>query len=421
MTRKHTITLLGAGAAALVVVAAVWLATSREKPLRIGFSIAQTGALSGNGNAGLLALQMWKDDVNGRGGLLGRKVELVFQDDQSDPATVPGIYGKLLDTDKVDLVISPYGTDLIAELMPLAIKRKLTVFGLFGLGNNEEYRYPNYFQTLPSGPDPRASTATGFFELASRQRPRPQTVALVGADTSYGRNATAAARTLVKKFGFTTVYDRAYAPRTVDFGPVVRAIKKTNADLVYVASYPPDSVAILRAAHEEGLEPAMVGGGMVGLQFTSVMTELGPLLNGVINYNVWVPAPALLAMPGIQAFMKEYAARATATGVDSLGYYLPPYAYALGQIIEKAVETTGSVDQQKIADLVRATSFDTIVGPVKFGKNGEWATGRTLTVQYQNVQGNGIDQFRGPEKYVVLWPEDLASGDIIYPYAKVQK
>ena len=126
-------------------------------------------------------------------------------------------------------------------------------------------------------------------------------------------------------------------------------------------------------------------------------------------------------MPGIQAFMKEYAARAAATGVDPLGYYLPPYAYALGQIIEKAVETTGSVDQQKIADLVRATSFDTIVGPVKFGKNGEWATGRTLTVQYQNVQGNGIDQFRGPEKYVVLWPEDLASGDIIYPYAKVQK
>ncbi|MSO95981.1 MAG: branched-chain amino acid ABC transporter substrate-binding protein [Thermoleophilia bacterium] len=413
--------MLGAGAAAVVVAAAVWLATSREEPLRIGFSIAQTGALSGNGKPGLLALQIWKDDVNGRGGLLGRKVELVFQDDQSDPATVPGIYGKLLDTDKVDLVISPVGTDLIAALMPLAIERKLTVFGLFGLGNNEEYRYPNYFQILPSGPNPRARNATGFFELASRQLPRPQTVALVGADDSYGRYETAAARTLIKKLGFTTVYDRAYSPRTVDFGSVVRAIKKTNADLVYVASYPPDSVAILRAAHEEGLEPAMVGGGMVGPQFASVMTELGPLLNGVVNFSAWVPAPALLAMPGIQAFIKEYDARATATGVDPLGYHLPPYAYALGQIIEKAVETTGSVDQQKIADIVRATSFETIVGPVKFGKNGEWAKGRILTVQYQNVQGHGVDQFRGPEKYVVLWPEDLASGNIIYPYSKAQK
>jgi branched-chain amino acid transport system substrate-binding protein len=122
-------------------------------------------------------------------------------------------------------------------------------------------------------------------------------------------------------------------------------------------------------------------------------------------------------MPGVKEFLKEYQLRAEKAGVDPLGYYLPPYSYAVGQVLAQAVEATKGTDQQKIADYIRATEFNTIVGKVKFGKNGEWARGRTLMVQYQKIQGNGIDQFRGPGKKVVLYPEDLKSGTIIYPYA----
>jgi hypothetical protein len=125
-------------------------------------------------------MQIWKDDVNKKGGLLGRPVELVFYDDQTNPSTVPGIYTKLLDVDKVDLVISGYGTNLIAPLMPIAMERKLTIMGMFGLANNEKYQYPNYFQIQPAGPIPQTSTAIGFFELAAKQNPKPQTVAIVG-------------------------------------------------------------------------------------------------------------------------------------------------------------------------------------------------------------------------------------------------
>ena len=123
-------------------------------PIKIGFGMALTGGLSANGKPALLALQIWKDDVNKKGGLLGRPVELVYYDDQTNPATVPGIYTKLLDVDKVDLVISGYGTNLIAPLMPIAMERKLTLMGMFGLANNEKYQYPNYFQISPTGPDP---------------------------------------------------------------------------------------------------------------------------------------------------------------------------------------------------------------------------------------------------------------------------
>ncbi len=390
-------------------------------PIKIGFGMALTGGLSANGKPALLALQIWKDDVNKKGGLLGRQVELVFYDDQTNPATIPGIYSKLLDVDKVDLIISGYGTNLIAPLLPIAMERKLTLIGMFGLANNEKYQYPNYFQIQPAGPDPQTSTAIGFFELAAKQNPKPQTVAMVGADAEYPQNALVGARELVKKFGFKTVYDKTYPPNTTDYTPIVRAIKATNADIVFVASYPPDSVGMLRAAHEVGLQPKMFGGGMVGLMFTTIMTSMGPMLNGVVNYDFWAPEPPMLAMAGIKEFLKEYQVRAEKEKVDPLGYYLPPYSYAVGQVLGQAVEATKSLDQQKIADHIRATEFNTIVGKIKFGKNGEWAKGRTLMVQYQKIQGNGIDQFRSAGTKPVLWPDELKSGNIIYPYAAALK
>jgi branched-chain amino acid transport system substrate-binding protein len=390
-------------------------------PIKIGFGMALTGGLSANGKPALLALQIWKDDVNKKGGLLGRQVELVFYDDQTNPATIPGIYSKLLDVDKVDLIISGYGTNLIAPLLPIAMERKLTLIGMFGLANNEKYQYPNYFQIQPAGPDPQTSTAIGFFELANKQNPKPQTVALVGADAEYPQNALVGARELVKKFGFKTVYDKTYPPNTTDYTPIVRAIKATNADIVFVASYPPDSVGMLRAAHEVGLQPKMFGGGMVGLMFTSIMTSMGPMLNGVVNYDFWAPEPPMLAFAGIKEFLKEYQARAEKEKMDPLGYYLPPYSYAVGQVLGQAVEAVKSLDQQKIADHIRATEFNTVVGKIKFGKNGEWAKGRTLMVQYQKIQGNGIEQFRGAGTKPVLWPDELKSGNIIYPYAAALK
>jgi len=405
---------------AIVLAGAGAFVARAADPIKIGFGMALTGGLSANGKPALLALQIWKDDVNKKGGLLGRPVELVFYDDQTNPATVPGIYSKLLDVDKVDLVTSGYGTNLIAPLMPIAMERKLMIMGIFGLANNEKYKYPNYFQISPNGPEPETSTALGFFELAARQNPKPQTVAIVGADAEYPQNALAGARELIKKFGFKTVYDRTYPPSTTDYTPIVRAIKATNPDIVFVASYPPDSVGMLRAAHEVGLQPKLFGGGMVGLMFTSIMTSMGPMLNGVVNYVFWAPEPTFLSMPGIKEFLKEYQARAEKAGVDPLGYYLPPYSYATGQVLAQAIEATKGLDQQKLADYIRATEFNTIVGKVKFGKNGEWAKGRTLMVQYQKIQGNGIDQFRGPGKKVVLYPDEFKSGSIIYPYAAAQ-
>ena len=403
------------------VLIGVWAGpAAAQQPIKIGFGMALTGGLAANGKAALMAMQIWADDVNKKGGLLGRKVELVYYDDQTKPATVPGIYTKLLDVDKVDFVVSGYGTNLIAPAMPIVMERKLTFPGLFGLANNEKHNYRGYFQIMPAGPRPAVDWTNGFFEIASKQSPKPQTVALVGADAEYPHNALAGARENIKKYGFKIVYDKTYPPSTVDYTPIVRAIKATDPDIVFVASYPPDSAGMVLAAHEVGLSPKLFGGGLVGTQFAALMTKLGPKLNGIVNYDFWVPEPTL-KFPGIDDFLKKYQAEAAKQGVDPLGHYLPPWAYAYVEVLGKAIEGTKSLDQQKIIEYIHANEFDTIVGKVKFGPNGEWARSRVLQVQYQNITGTDVGQFARPGKRPVLYPEQFKSGNLIYPYAKAKQ
>ena len=424
MRRNRSRTLAWAVAIILIGVLflpSAWLGAARAaNPIKIGFGMALTGGLAGNGQGALLAMQIWRDDVNKAGGLLGRPVELIYYDDQTNPATVPGIYTKLLDVDKVDLVVSGYGTNLIAPAMPIMIERKLLFMGLFGLGNNLKLKYSRYFQIAPNGPDPAGSFSEGFFELAAKQNPKPKTVALVGADAEFPQNALVGAREHAKHHGFQVVYDKTYPPNTVDYSPIVRAIKSLNPDVVFVASYPPDSTGMILAAQEIGLEPKMFGGGMVGLHFTALLTKLGPKLNGIVDNGFWVPEPTM-KFPGVDDFLKKYQPAAVKAGVDPLGFYLPPWAYANMQVLGAAVEGTKSLDQQKLADYIHANEFSTVVGKVKFGPDGEWKQHQTVTIQFQNIKGSDVEQFRQPGKQVVIWPDKFKSGNLIYPYSAARK
>ena len=161
-------------------------AAQTGEPVKIGYSMALTGGLAPNGKSALLAQKIWEEDVNARGGLLGRPVKLVYYDDQTNPATVPGIYTKLLDIDKVDLIIGGYGTNLLAPAMPIAIQRRKVFIGLLGTAVNSAFNYVNYFSMIPSGPDPKPSYTKGFLDLAVRQNPKPKTVAIVAVDADFG-------------------------------------------------------------------------------------------------------------------------------------------------------------------------------------------------------------------------------------------
>lgn len=387
-----------------------------QEPIKIGFGVSLTGGLASSGKAHLLSKQIWLEEVNAQGGLLGRPVKLVYFDDQTNAANVPGIYSKLMDVDKVDLLMG-HATNLIVAAMPHIMARKKMVMVLLALGSNAEFKYPRYFQSAPFGPDSKGVLSNAFFEVAKSIEPAPKTVALVGADAEFSNNVLIGARANAKKFGLQIVYDKSYPPATVDYSPIVRAIQATNPDVVLLASYPPDSVGMVRAATEIGLKTQLFGGAMVGMQYASLIGQLSEKLNRVVNYHFFVPSPKM-NFPGIEEFLKKYQARAKESGVDPLGFYQPPFAYAAMQILEQAIKATGTLDDDKLADHIHKNTFKTIVGDVRFNELGEWANARAIMVQFQNIQGSGLEQYMTGHKQVIVYPNELKDGELQYPFAK---
>jgi len=260
---------------------ALSFSVAAQQPVKIGMSMPQTGGLGAGGKAALVALKMWVEDVNAKGGLLGRKVEFIAYDDQSNPALTPSIYTKLLDVDKVDLLIAPYATVPTAPIMPLVKQRDLLLMGNFSFQVNHTVKHDKWFNNAPW--NNAESWFEGYFQAGKKAGAK--TIAFLAADQEFAQNLATGAKELAKKGGLKTVYEQNYPPTTTDFSSLIRAIRAAKPDLVFVASYPNDSVAIVRAVNEIGVGPdvKIFGGGMVGLQFTPIMESLGSLLNGIVT------------------------------------------------------------------------------------------------------------------------------------------
>jgi branched-chain amino acid transport system substrate-binding protein len=408
-------TVLKAGAALAAAASLPRFARAQSGPVKIGMSMPQTGSLGAGGQAALVALRLWVDDVNQRGGLLNRKVELIAYDDQTNPANVPAIYTKLLDIDKVDLLLAPYGTVPTAPVMPLVKQRGLLLMGNFSFQVNAKIQHDMWFNNAPW--NDAASWSDGFIKAGLGANAK--TIAILAADQEFAQNLANGARELAKKANLKSVYDQNYPPTTTDFSALVRAIRAAKPEMVYVMSYPNDSVAIIRAVNEIGVgsQVQVLGGGMVGLQFTPIMTSLGSLLNGVVNYNSYVPG---MKFPGIEDFLARYAKRAAEAKVDPLGFYLTPFNYAIGQMLEQAVNATKSLDHKQLAAYLRKNEMSTVVGPIRFDKNGEWANPRVVQAQFRGVADKDTEQFRQPGKQVVISPDAYKTGDVITPFEKAR-
>ena len=412
---------LRASAAALLVsLLCLSGASAQTGPIKVGVGLALTGAGAAPGKMLLASLELWRDDVNAKGGLLGRQLELIHYDDQSTPSNVPGIYTKLITVDKVDLLLGPYATNFVAPAMPTIMQHNKMTISLTAIGINRHFNYSKYFSMVPVGPEGVNAFSIGFFELAATQKPKPQTVAILAADAEFARSASDGAREEAKKRGFKIIYDQSYPPATTDFTPMVRAVQAANPDIFYVAAYPPDNVGIIRAANEINLTPKMFGGAMIGMLVTPIKMQLGPLTNGLVIAETFLPSPKL-QFPGLDDVMKRYQAKASELKTDPLGYAFVPIGYGAGQILAKAVTETKSLDHDKLAEYMHKASFDTVVGTVAFAKDGEWTKPRQFTTQVQNVVANNLDQFRSGEKQPILWPLEYKSGNFIYPYADARK
>ena len=297
--------------------------------------------------------------------------------------------------------------------MPMVKQRGLLLMGNFSFQVNSKIHHDMWFNNAPWGP--ADSWATGFLGLG--QKAGGKTIALLSADQEFAQNLAKTAREVAKQRDLQIVFDQVYPPSTVEFSSIIRAMNAAKPDIVYVASYPPDSAAILRAVNEIGIDDnvKIFGGAMVGLQFAAIMENLGSLLNGVVNYNTWLPEPSMY-FDGTKQFFETYSKRAVEAKVDPLGYYIAPYGFAMGQMIEQAVAATKSLDQKTLAKYLHENVHKTIVGPIQFAEDGEWKESSTLEAQFRSVKDKNLDQFRSAGKQVILFPDKLKTGDLITPF-----
>jgi branched-chain amino acid transport system substrate-binding protein len=418
ISRRRLLATAGAGAALAASPLGVNLLQAQGAPIKIGMSMPLTGGLAGGGKPSLLGIEIWRDDVNAKGGLLGRKVELVVYDDKSSGAETPAIYSKLIDVDKVDLLFAPYATVPTAPIMPLVKQRGLLLIGNFSFQVNSKVGHDMWFNNAPWGP--ADSWSTSFLDIG--QKVGGKSVALLSADQEFAQNLVKTTRDVATKRNMPIVFDQAYPPPTVEFSSIIRALKAAKPDIVYVASYPPDSAGILRAVNEIGIGDSvkLFGGGMVGLQFGTVMENLGSLLNGVVNYNSWLPEKSMY-FDGTKDFFEKYTKRAVEAKVDPLGYYLAPFGYASGQLVEGAINATKSLDQKGLAKYLRENTHQTIVGPIAFSADGERKEAAVLMAQFRGVADKNIEQFRSSGKQVILVPEGLKSGELVAPFEAARK
>jgi len=201
---------------------------------------------------------------------------------------------------------------------------------------------------------------------------------------------------------------------------VMRAVQATNPDIVFAAAYPPDTVGIVRAANEIGLTPKMFGGAFIGLLVSPIKAQLGPLANGIINNEVFLPTPAF-TFPGTLDVLAKYRPIAQREHIDPNGWAFVPLGYAAGQVLAEAVQGTKTLDQVKLAAYMHTHAFSTVVGDIQFGKDGEWTKSRVVFTQFQNVTGHALDEFKDTSHEVVVWPDQYKAGKLIYPYAQAKK
>jgi len=210
-------------------------------------------------------------------------------------------------------------------------------------------------------------------------------------------------------------------PNTVDFSGILRNVNAATPDFVFVGSYPAESALLIRGISEIGIADSvkMFGGAMVGIQYAQQLESLGSALNGIINYDTYVVAPTM-KFPGIEKFLERYRTIAEKAKIDSLDHFLPPFFYAGGQLIAAAANAVGSINEAKLAEWLHHNTVETVVGPIKFGPDGNWAENRLIWAQYRGVQDANIDQFRGPGRQIIVQPEALATGTVASPYKKAR-
>jgi branched-chain amino acid transport system substrate-binding protein len=361
-----------------------------EPPIRVGVTVSLSGSYAAQGKEQLEGIEMWADDLNARGALLGRPVKIVYYDDKSDPDTSAALYERLISKDKVDLLLGPYSSGLTLAASKVAEQYEFPMVATGASSRNIwSHGYRNIFQV-----DAPTDTYTDLVINSARKAGLTK-IALLYEGADFPRGIAEGVRNQAAKQGMEIVYDEEYTPGTTDFAAIVEGIRLATPDLVIGGTYLSDAIAIVRQAKKSNLSPkAFIF--TVGPALPEFGEALGPDADGVMGVVAWM---ASAHMPMAFDFAFRYREK---YGLNASVY--AAYGYGAGQVLEAGVRLAGSLDKDAIRQQLHEMKFRSILGAYRVDDAGRQLDKKTYVMQWQ--QG---------ERRLVL-PRELRDSPIEYPF-----
>ena len=373
--------------AALGLVAAPGLA---QGPIRIGASLSLTGTYAALGQNQQRGYQLCAKHMNEKGGVLGRKLEFVFYDDQSQPATGVRLYERLITQDKVDLVMGPYSSAITEAVANVNERYKMPMVAPMA-STTSIFKKGRKFVVMVQSP--AEVYLEGLIDLAAKKGLK--TVALVNEDTLFPKATVQGTIELVKKKGLQVVFVEAYPKGNTDFSAILTKLRAANPDVLGAATYFDDAVAITRQMRELNVNPKAYGV-TVGGDLPKFYELLGKNAEFVYGATQW---EAELPYPGSKEFAEAY--RKEFPGAD-LSYHSAG-GYGGCQVLVEAIKRTGSLDGEQIRGEIAKLDMNTVYGGFKVDPDGFQVSHKMVMFQWQDG------------KKVIVWPDELAGGPPRFP------
>ncbi len=388
MTKKSCSRLL----VSIILLCFVGLQTSlsAEQPIKIGTTASLSGIYAAPGNQQLRGIRMWTDDINARGALLGRKVKLIYYDDNSDADTTIGLYERLIKQDKVDLLIGPYSSELTMAASRVAEAQDFPMVAA-GAASSKIWSqgYRNIFQL-----DAPASKYMNLL-IESAKDAGLSRIALIYADTDFTREVAEGVREQAAKYDMDIVFDAEYPLDSTEFSGLVRRMLPTNPEVVIGGTYLNDSVAFMHEAKKQQLLPKAFAF-TVGPALPEFDDTLGTDADGVLGVVAWMPSGRVpMAYDFSFRFKKKYGRNA---GVHAA------YGYSAGQVLEAGVRLAGSLAKDDIRGQLRQMKFRSLLGHYRVDETGKQIAKKIYVMQWQ-----------GGRRRLVL-PKELRDSEILYPF-----
>jgi len=390
--------------AQLVLLAAACCGTAlAQQPIRIGASISQTGAFATLGQNQQRGYQLCVKQANEKGGVLGRKLELIVEDDQSQAATAVNIYEKLITQTKVDAILGPYSSPIGEDVANVSEKHRKPMLAPLSATTSIFKKGRKFVFMVLS---PAEAYLEGLIDIAARRGLK--TVAILSEDTIFPRATAQGTVELAKKRGLQVVFVEAYPKGTTDFGALLNRVRATNPDVIAAATYFDDAVSISRKLKELNINPKMFGV-TVGGDLPKFHEALGATAEFIYGASQWEAElvtlraggliPIARQYPGASEFVESY--RKEYPGAD-LSYHSAG-GYAGCQILLEAIKRAGSIDGEKVRAALLKLDYHTVFGAFKVDPDGFQLAHKMVLFQWQDG------------KKVIVWPEDLAPGTPRFP------